>query len=51
MVNMSKVLNPAEVQYMAGHLDPATTDHYRKRVSKVNGIDPEKWNSMYKLAK
>ncbi len=51
VVNLSKQLNPAEVQYMAGHLDPATTDHYRKRVSKVNGIDADTLNSMYKLAK
>lgn len=51
VVNMSKGLNPAEVQYMAGHLDPATTDHYRKRVSRLEGIDPAKWNQMYGLAK
>ena len=51
VVNMSKALNPAEVQYMAGHLDPATTDHYRKRVSRVEGVDLDKWNELYGLAK
>lgn len=51
VVNMSKVLNPAEVQHLAGHLDPATTDHYRKRVSKVKDVDQDTWNSMYMLAK
>lgn len=51
VVNMSKVLNAAEVQYMAGHLDPATTDHYRKRVSKIDGVSQETWNQMYSLAK
>ena len=51
VVNMSKVLNAAEVQYMAGHLDPATTDHYRKRVSKIDGVSQETWNQMYRLAK
>lgn len=51
VVNLSKEFNPVEVQYMAGHLDPATTDHYRKRVSKVKGVDKEKWNSMYRIAK
>lgn len=48
---MAKELNPVEVQYMAGHLDPATTDHYRKRVSKLEGVDTEKWNSLYSIAK
>ena len=48
---MSKALDPAKVQYMAGHLDPATTDHYRKRVSKVEGVDLDKWNELYGLAK
>ncbi len=51
VVNMAKELNPVEVQYMAGHLDPATTDHYRKRVSKLEGVDTEKWNSLYSIAK
>nr|MCR5234215.1 site-specific integrase [Lachnospiraceae bacterium] len=50
VVNMSKVLNPAEVQYMAGHLDPATTDHYRKRVSKINGVNQETWNKIYRIS-
>ncbi|MCR5604385.1 MAG: site-specific integrase [Lachnospiraceae bacterium] len=51
VVNMSKEFNPAEVQYMAGHLDPATTDHYRKRVSRIGGVDTDKWNELYGLAK
>ena len=50
VVNMSKELNPAEVQHMAGHLDAATTDHYRKRVSKVESVSQDKWNKMYGLA-
>ena len=50
VVNMSKVLDPAEVQYMAGHLDPATTDHYRKRVSKLDKVDTDTWNRLYGLA-
>lgn len=51
VVNMSKELNPAMVQYMAGHLDPATTDHYRKRVSRLEDIDTDKWNKLYGIAK
>ncbi len=49
VVNMSKKLNPVQVQHLAGHLDPATTDHYRKRVSKVCGVDPDTWNSLYNI--
>lgn len=51
VVNMSKVLNPAEVQHLAGHLDPATTDHYRRRVSRLEDVDQDTWNKMYMLAK
>ena len=36
----------AVMQYMAGHLDPATTDHY-KRVSRLQGIDAELTNRLY----
>ena len=31
---------------MAGHSDPATTDHY-KRVSRLGSIDTDSWNEMF----
>ena|GEM_PF-3596200 len=39
---MPKVLNPAEVQHLTGHLDPATTDHYRRRVSRLEDVDQDR---------
>ena len=50
-LNMSKEFDQTEVQYMAGHLDPATTDHYRRRVSKLNKVDTDTWNRLFGLAK
>lgn len=39
-------MQQADIQRMAGHADPATTDHY-KRVSRLGDIDKESWNAMF----
>jgi len=39
-------MSAADIQRMAGHADPATTDHY-KRVSRLGDIDTTSWNEMF----
>ena len=39
-------MQQADIQRMAGHADPATTDHY-KRVSRLGDIDTNSWNEMF----
>ena len=39
-------MQAADIQRMAGHSDPATTDHY-KRVSRLGSIDTDSWNEMF----
>ena len=39
-------MQQADIQRMAGHADPATTDHY-KRVSRLGDIDTDSWNEMF----
>ena len=39
-------MQQADIQRMAGHADPATTNHY-KRVSRLGDIDQESWNEMF----
>ena len=39
-------MQQADIQRMAGHADPATTDHY-KRVSRLDDIDTSIWNEMF----
>ena len=39
-------MQAADIQRMAGHSDPATTDHY-KRVSRLGNIDTDSWNEMF----
>lgn len=39
-------MRQADIQRMAGHTDPATTDHY-KRVSQLGDIAKESWNAMF----
>ena len=36
----------ADIQRMAGHADPATTNHY-KRIARLEEIDPDSWNEMF----
>lgn len=39
-------MQQADIQRMAGHADPATTNHY-KRVSRLGDIDTDSWNEMF----
>jgi len=39
-------MQQADIQRMAGHADPSTTDHY-KRVSRLGDIDTNSWNEMF----
>ena len=39
-------MQQTDIQRMAGHADPATTDHY-KRVSRLDDIDTDSWNEMF----
>ena len=39
-------MQAADIQRMAGHSDPATTDHY-KRVSRLGRMDADSWNEMF----
>ena len=42
----AKGMQQADIQRMAGHADPATTNHY-KRVSRLGDIDTDSWNEMF----
>ena len=39
-------MQQADIQRMAGHADPATTNHY-KRVSRLGDVDTDCWNEMF----
>ncbi len=42
----AKGMQAADIQRMAGHSDPSTTDHY-KRVSRLGAVDQDEWNEMF----
>lgn len=39
-------ISPAVIQRTAGHLDPQTTDHY-KRISRLNSINSSDTNRLF----
>lgn len=42
----AKGMQPADIQRLAGHADPTTTDHY-KRPSRLGNYDDASWNEMF----